>query len=105
MGDEDRGYAEAVREAAETFGKIDVGSLLKMFAAALASKAWEAMGVRLAPGSTDLSKDLAQARLAIDAFAALLGVMEPGLKPDEARSLKGTLADLRVNFVSKESEG
>lgn len=90
-----------LQDAVKYFQEMDTKSLLEWFLAALASKAWQAMGVMLAPGAAELKQDPDQARLAIDAFAALLPVLEPGLGGAEVRRLRGLLADLRVNFVSR----
>lgn len=98
---QDENLSQVLQDAVKYFQEIDTKSLLEWFLAALASKAWQAMGIMLAPGATELKKDPEQARLAIDAFAALLPVLEPGLDAPEVRRLRGLLADLRVNFVSR----
>jgi hypothetical protein len=45
------------------------------------------------------ARDLAQARVAIDAIGALVHVIEPALPPDGRRELNGTLANLRMAYA------
>jgi len=50
-------------------------------------------------GESQLRKDLDQARLAIDAFKALLEVVEKA-KPADAKPLRGMLAQLQLAYVA-----
>lgn len=67
----------------------------------LTAKAWEAMGLVANPVTNETRKRMHDARLAIDALAALAGVIEPHLNPEERRELQAAVADLRLNFVNQ----
>ena len=51
------------------------------------------------------AKDLAQARVAIDAVGALVGVIEPSLPPEGRRELQETLASLRMAYAEQAPPG
>lgn len=90
-------------EGAEGFPLEDLTSayLIRWFIATLAAKAWECLGLVANPLKQEIKTDLEQARVAIDAVAALIPVIEGDMEDDEASRLKSLLRDLRVNFVEK----
>ncbi len=49
--------------------------------------------------------DLAQARIAIDAVAALAPVIEPALPPEGRREIQDTLASLRMAYAEQAPPG
>lgn len=75
--------------------------LIHAMIATLTAKAWEAMGLVANPVTKETRKQLGDARLAIDAVAALAGVIEPHVNPEERRQLQAAVADLRLNFVNQ----
>ncbi len=78
---------------------LDSTSLLSWFAGILASRAWVEIGLLADPLTGKVSKDLDQARLAIDALEGLTRTLKGKTSPDEARRLDAMLADLRLNYV------
>jgi hypothetical protein len=69
----------------------------------LAAKAWEGMGLVPRPVTGKIQKDLSEAQLAIDGFAAVLDVVRPRLEDAPRRELETLLTTLRLNFVEKSS--
>jgi hypothetical protein len=90
---------EGQAPTADAFPRIEVPTMLQIVAAQLAEVAWQKMGLRADPFTNRVEKDIAQARLAIDALAALLGVLLPHVEGQPARDLQSLLTDLRLNFV------
>lgn len=78
--------------------------LVQCFIATLTAKAWESMGLVANPLSQEVKVDLKQARVAIDAVAALAPVIEGDMDAEEASRLKTLLRDLRINFVEKSKD-
>ena len=83
---------------------LDVRTLLRLALAQLAAAAWQKMGLQPDPFTNTIVKDLEQARLAIDAAAALLEKLLPHLHGQEARDYQTLLTDLRLNFVKQSEE-
>lgn len=75
--------------------------LVRWFIATLTAKAWEAMGLVANPLTQETKTDLLQARIAIDAVAALLPIIEGDMEADEASKMKSVLRDLKVNYVER----
>jgi len=67
----------------------------------LAAKAWEGMGLVPNPLTKKVKKDLGEARLAIDAYSALLETVRGGIEDAARRDLETLLTTLRLNFVEK----
>lgn len=91
------------QEGAEGTGQmqaIDVYSVLRLSIAQLAGVAWQTMGLQPDPFTKQIRRDSAQARVAIDATAALVEQLKPHLQGQEARDYQTLLTDLRLNFVS-----
>jgi len=97
----------AAEETADTQGQvtaIDVYAVLRLSIAQLAGVAWQTMGLQPDPFTKEIRKDMAQARVAIDAAAALVERLEPHIQGQEARDYQSLLTDLRLNFVSHSTE-
>jgi hypothetical protein len=98
---------EATEPAAEAQGQpvsVDVYTLLRISIAQLASIAWQMMGLQPDPFTNQVRTDTDQARIAIDAAAALVDQLKPHLGGQEARDYQTLLTDLRLNFVSHSGE-
>jgi len=83
----------------EPLPKADVYVLLQVSVMQFAALAWQKMGLRADPFTNQVEKDIEQARLAIDAVAALLDKLLPHLQGQQARDFQSLLTDLRLNFV------
>ena len=112
--DEEKQAAEEKAEQAEAAAEeeapgpeeprvpLDVHVLLRMSVTQFAAVAWQKMGLEPDPLTNAIHKDLDQARLAIDAAAALAEKLLPRLQGQEARDLQSLLADLKLNFVKQQ---
>ncbi len=78
---------------------VDVFTLLASFIGMLGAQAWQWMGLVKNPSTGNIEKDLAQAKVAIDAIAALAAQLEGKISAAEAEELKAMISDLRINFV------
>lgn len=83
---------------------ISTRELLVWMLGVLGAKAWQGMGLVPNPGSGKIEKDMADAKIAIDAFAAVLDAMRPQLDAQARRDTEALLTTLRLNFVEKSSE-
>jgi hypothetical protein len=83
----------------------DIYALLSAYAATLGSQAFVWMGLLKDPISGKVRKDMAQAKVAIDACEFLIGQIQPKLDEQESRELARMLSDLKVNFVSQSRAG
>jgi Domain of unknown function (DUF1844) len=80
---------------------LPASDLLTSFLSLMAMKAWEGMGLVANPLSGKTEKNLEDARLAIDAYAAVLELLRPRVAEGERREIENALTMLRVNFVDK----
>lgn len=80
---------------------LDTVGILRFTLSLLIEQAWVQMGVQLAPGATEVTTDLRQARLAIDTVQHLREVLQADLTAEESRYLDQTLSTLRLNFVQR----
>jgi hypothetical protein len=80
---------------------LPASDLLTSFLSLMAMKAWEGMGLVPNPLSGKTEKNLEDARLAIDAYAAVFELLRPRVDEGERRELENALTMLRVNFVDK----
>jgi len=71
----------------------------------LATSAWQAMGLIPDPATHRVERNLDDARLAIDAAAALLQTLRPRLPDAEQREFDTLLTNLRLNFVEQQTKG
>jgi hypothetical protein len=88
---------EAMRRFEEEIGRLAVVDHVLLMMRSLSSLAVERLGI--AP-ETAGRKDLDQARLAIDAFRALLGVLEGKRPAEEMGAHRAALAQLQMAYVS-----
>lgn len=95
---------DAVREEmerqAQSAASLEVGPMLLQMVMEMKARADVHLGFRPNPYTGLIARNDAQARLAIDAFGALLPVIQSQIEPQVARELERVLNDLRVNFVS-----
>lgn len=77
--------------------RIGVGDYLAQLLMTLSSMAFQRLG--LTP-ETAADRDVDQARLAVDAFAAVLEVWTPTRPADEAAMFRSTLHQMRMAFVA-----
>ena len=82
---------------------LDVYAVLRVSIAQLAGVAWQMMGLQADPFTNKLHKDIEQARIAIDATAALVEKLVPHIQGQEIRDYQNLLTDLRLNFVTQSS--
>jgi hypothetical protein len=61
------------------------------------------MGLLPNPASNKIERNLSDARLAIDAAAALAEQVKPTLDEAARRELEALLTDLRVNYVEQQA--
>ncbi len=78
---------------------IPVADLVRIFIGELHARAWVHMGVVVNPATSELAKDLPQARLAIDCIASLSEHLLPFASEAERAELDRMVADLRMNYV------
>lgn len=98
---EDRGPDRAREAPGLSVTALPTSLLIHSFVATLTAKAWEAMGLVANPVTRQVQKSLPDAQLAIDAIAALVGVVRDSLSPEERREIETVLTDLRLNFVNQ----
>ncbi len=63
--------------------------------------AWVQMGIQADPGTHTVETDLPQAKLAIDAIAALIPLTEGRLDSRDQRDLRNLLSTLQWNYVER----
>lgn len=80
---------------------LPVGDLLVWFMGVLAEKAWQGMGLVPLPFTGKIEKDLGSAKVAIDAYGALLDVARSQLEDARRREVESVLTTLRLNYVDK----
>jgi len=101
-GEATKASAQESKEKAEEAGELPVASvydILQFFAGMLSEQAWQKMGLRLAPGQKEMTKDMTQAKLAIDTIAFIVDKLHPHIGENERKALRGLLSDLQLNFV------
>jgi hypothetical protein len=94
--DRERVEAEFLERLQQEMSKMTVQDHLLHLLRSLPSMAFQYMGIYQAEGT----KDLAQSRLAIDSFRALLDVMAPSRPPEEVAMYRSTLAQMQMAFVT-----
>ena len=80
---------------------VELDDLLGLFIGILSEKAWQYMGIRLAPGRSEVEKDMAKAKSAIDCVAFLTEKIAPSLSSDDDRRLRSMVTDLQLNYVKQ----
>ena len=93
--------AEGAGGQAVPLEAVPTRELLVWMLGVLGAKAWQGMGLVPNPGSGKIEKNLEEAKIAIDAFSALLDAMRPQLEGQALRETESLLTTLRLNFVEK----
>lgn len=65
--------------------------------------AWVKMGARANPSNGKITTDLSQAKLAIDAIAALAQLTEGRFEVHEVRDIKNLVSSLQMNYVQRKT--
>jgi hypothetical protein len=84
---------------------IDANAVIPEFVQVLADLSWQKLGLRPDAATGTVHRDLDQAKLCIDAVAALVGVMEPRLEGSDLREIRNLVTNLRMNFVQQQEMG
>lgn len=88
---------EMVKKLQEEIDRLTTTDILVQMLASLSSLAYKKMGIPA--GVNDRFKDKQQARLAVDAYDAILKVIENEISASESDNLKSSLSNLQLNFV------
>jgi hypothetical protein len=102
--EEGAGQGAAAEGPAQELQPVDVYAVLRLCIAQLSAVAWQKMGLQPDPFTNAIDKDVEQAKSAIDATAALVGMLLPKLQGQEARDYQNLLTDLRMNFLRQGGE-
>ncbi len=94
---------ETAGPRAMPLGALATHDLLLTLLGLLVEKAWAGMGLVPDPATGKLEKNLEDARIAIDAYAAILEVVRAKLDNAPRREMETLLTTLRLNFVEKSS--
>lgn len=70
----------------------------------LAAIAWQKMGLQPDMLSGTVDKNLPAAKIAVDAVAALVPLVENQLEESDRREMHNLVRNLRLNFVEKSKE-
>ncbi|MBS7631472.1 DUF1844 domain-containing protein [Candidatus Bathyarchaeota archaeon] len=90
---------EGEEETSLSLTSLDIEQLLQIFIGILASKAWQYIGLQLAPGKKETVKDLKRASTAIDCISLISEKLKPYLSDEEAESLRNLITDLKINYA------
>jgi hypothetical protein len=82
----------------------DVSSLVKSLIPMMASQAWIFMGKVVNPMQRKVTKDIEQARLAVECVGALLDTVDRYLSGEERQQLRQMASELRMNFLEVAGE-
>ena len=78
---------------------LELEQLMGLFVGVLSAKAWQYMGLRLAPGREEAEKDLVKAATAIDCVSYVVDKLAPSVTEEELSGLRSMLADLQINYT------
>jgi hypothetical protein len=78
---------------------LEIEQLLSIFIGILVAKAWQYMGLRLAPGKDEIEKDLVKASTSIDCISFMVNNISPFIPEDEIEKLRSMVADLQINYA------
>jgi hypothetical protein len=81
--------------------QLDLYKLLELFVVLLGEQAWRHIGLRVAPGTNEIKKDLTRAHVAIDCIISLVDKMEPHLDSSEKERLRRLITDLQINYAEQ----
>lgn len=80
---------------------IDVRTVLAVSMDQFAALAWQRMGMQSDTFTGKIYKDIAQAKLAIEACSRLSELIEAELDESDRRQVQNLIRDLKVNFVEQ----
>ena len=83
---------------------LDVYTMLAMMLEQMASVAWQKPGLQPDIITGKISRDIAQAKVAVDVTAQLATHLEPNLDEEDRRRVQGLVRDLKLNWVEKNKE-
>ena len=89
---------------AESPQPLVVEELVVMMIDQMAAVAWQKMGLQPDMLSGTVDKNIVGARLAVDAVAALVPLVENKLEETDRREMHNLVRNLRLNFVEKSKE-
>jgi len=78
--------------------------LLRWIIGVLGGSAWQNLGLVPNSATKKVTRNLDDARLAIDAAASLIEHLKPRVDETERRELDTLLANLRLNFVEQQAK-
>ena len=81
--------------------QAETGTLIPYLVEMFRIQAWVSLGKVMHPATGKLERDLPGARLMIDLLAELETRTEGNRSTDETRLLRGTLTELRLNFLEE----
>jgi hypothetical protein len=88
---------DELRRLREELGRLTVADHLLLMLQSLSTLALDRLGLTKESGGR---RDFEQARLAIDAFKALMGALESVRPAEEMRGHRGMLAQLQMTYVA-----
>lgn len=94
--------AKADAEEAREARPMTAEDIVTMSIGLLQQQAWVNMGLVMNPATKAVTKDMEQAKLAIDAVAALVDLIAPRLEEDAQRELRAMVSDLQINYVQQQ---
>ncbi|HYM91033.1 MAG TPA: DUF1844 domain-containing protein [bacterium] len=100
-GSADDASKQAASPEAVPLAALSASDLLTWVLSLLAAKAWEGMGLVPSPLTSKAEKNMDEARLAIDAYAAVFEVVRARIEEHPRREMENLLTTLRLNFVEK----
>jgi hypothetical protein len=93
----DEDQQEAMRRLQEEIGRLSVADHVVLMLQSLSSLAIDRLGLT---SESAPRRDLEQARLAIDAFKALVGVLEGKRPAEEVAAHRSLLSQLQIAYVA-----
>jgi len=97
-------WTAEMQKAMEAAFPRDVSSLVKSLVPMMGSQAWIFMGKVVNPLQGKVTRDLEQARLAVDVAGALLEKVDPFLSDEERTQMRQVVSELRMNFMEASRE-
>jgi ribosomal protein S25 len=88
---------EMIKQLQEEIDKLATKDIISQMMMSLSSLAYKKMGIP--SGVNDKFKDRGQAKMAVDAFAALLEVIKDEMSAQENENFQNSLSNLQLNFV------
>ena len=83
---------------------LSVNDILFYTISMLVEQAWVKMGLRANPATNEITKDLDEARLAIDSVSALINVVQEKQEQNVKNELNNLVSTLQMNFVNQSAK-